>query len=131
MSVLERLKKRAYALKLEIVALYLALNDKRTPFLAKAIILITIGYAFSPIDLIPDFIPVIGYIDDLILLPLMIKFSIKLIPIEIMDECRERAKQEKLVNKRFGKYFAVLIVIFWISLILYLLHLIFWKNCLR
>lgn len=124
MSFLIKLKGKAKALKTELVAIYLSMKDNRTPFLAKFMILLTISYAFSPIDLIPDFIPVLGYLDDLIILPLMIALSIKLIPKEVINECRAKAKQDICINKRLGLYSAVLIILIWSTMIL----MIFFRN---
>lgn len=80
------LKVNARTIKKMIPALWIAMKKKETPLIAKGLALLTLGYALSPIDLIPDFIPVIGYLDDLILLPLMIFITIKLIPKEILDQ---------------------------------------------
>ena len=84
-------KDRAKKLKTEIHALLIAYRDPRTPWIAKAWVLLVIAYALSPIDLIPDFIPVLGYLDDLILLPLGIALALRLIPADIMAEAREKA----------------------------------------
>ncbi|MFW2350259.1 YkvA family protein [Qipengyuania sp.] len=89
--MLARLKGWAAALKDEVVALYVAAKDRRTPFLAKLVAGATAAYALSPIDLIPDFIPVIGLLDDLILVPLGIWLAMRLIPTELMAEYREVA----------------------------------------
>ena len=78
-------------LKSKITVVFLAYKRADTPFLAKIIIAITIGYALSPIDLIPDFIPILGYLDDIIILPLLIALSIKLIPSNILKECEVQA----------------------------------------
>jgi uncharacterized membrane protein YkvA (DUF1232 family) len=80
------LKENAKLIKRMIPAIWFAMKKKETPFMAKFLAILTIGYAVSPIDLIPDFIPVIGYLDDLILLPLLIFLTIKLIPKHILDE---------------------------------------------
>jgi len=74
------LKERARQLKIDIPAVFLSLKSKKTPVMAKILAGLTIGYALSPIDLIPDFIPVIGYLDDLLILPLLIALTIRLIP---------------------------------------------------
>jgi uncharacterized membrane protein YkvA (DUF1232 family) len=92
MGLIHTLKKRAQQLTADIAALYLALKRKDTPLLAKVIIGITVCYALSPIDLIPDFIPVLGFLDDVLLLPLLIVLAIKLIPSQILIDCREQAK---------------------------------------
>jgi len=92
MGRFESWKKKAKALQREIFALYLAYRDPRVPWYAKLLILAVVGYAFSPIDLIPDFIPILGYLDDLILLPVGVTLAIKLIPAEVMSECRAKAQ---------------------------------------
>ena len=86
-----KLKARAARLKRNIVALYLAARDPRTPWYAKAFVVCVVAYALSPIDLIPDFIPVLGYLDDLLLLPLGICIAMKLIGPDILADCRARA----------------------------------------
>ena len=91
MGSLATWKAHAQALKTEIHALLIASRDPRTPWLAKAWLMLVIGYALSPIDLIPDFIPVLGYLDDIILLPIGVAVAIKLIPAEVMEETRKKA----------------------------------------
>jgi uncharacterized membrane protein YkvA (DUF1232 family) len=88
----EKLKAKAAALKREIFALYLATRDPRTPWYAKAFVICVVAYALSPIDLIPDPIPVLGYLDDLLLLPLGIYVALRLIPREVLAECRAKAR---------------------------------------
>jgi uncharacterized membrane protein YkvA (DUF1232 family) len=107
-------KERVRALKKEIFALYLACRHPRVPWYAKVFAFIVVGYALSPIDLIPDFIPVLGYLDDLILIPLGIMLVIRMIPAEILAECRE--KSEAIVGRatRAGKIAAAVIVLIWI-----------------
>ncbi len=85
------LKQRARQLKREVYALYLAYKYRRTPWHARIVVACVVGYAFSPIDLIPDFIPVFGYLDDLVLVPLGIMLALKLIPAEVMADCRVAA----------------------------------------
>ncbi|CAF1215799.1 unnamed protein product [Rotaria sordida] len=87
-------KEKVRRIKLEGYALAYVYQDERTPWYAKLSIVITLGYLLSPIDLIPDFIPVLGYLDDLILVPLLILLSIKLIPKDILKECREKAQSQ-------------------------------------
>jgi uncharacterized membrane protein YkvA (DUF1232 family) len=89
--MLEKIKAKATQLKRELVALYLASRDPRTPWYAKTMIAAVVAYALSPIDLIPDFIPIFGYLDDLVLLPIGIWLAIRMIPPEILQDCRERA----------------------------------------
>ncbi|MHB9142424.1 MAG: YkvA family protein [Paludibacter sp.] len=120
MKFIEKLKLKAKFLKTEVIAIYLSMNDSRTPLLAKAMIALTISYAFSPIDLIPDFIPILGYLDDLILLPLMISACIKLIPKEVLAECRIKAKDNIRLNKKTGSYSALFIILLWIAIIVFI-----------
>lgn len=113
------LKEKAKMLKVYIPALYLAMRRKDTPIAAKIIAGITVGYALSPIDLIPDFIPVLGYLDDLILLPLLAAVAIKLIPKEIMEECRIQA-EGLWKDKRPGHwYYALPIAVFWMVILIW------------
>ena len=117
-----RWEEKAKKLKQEIYALYLAYKDPRVSWYAKIFIVILVGYAISPIDLIPDFIPIIGYLDDLIILSLGIVLAIKMIPREVMEECRkESAKGIK------DKKIAVIGLIIIISIWLVLLYLLFTK----
>ena len=92
-------KARARQLKAEVYALYLAYRDPRVPWYAKVLAACVVGYALSPIDLIPDFIPVLGYLDDLVLIPLGIALTLRLIPPEVLDECRARACAELAEGK--------------------------------
>ena len=116
MIFFKNIKQQAKKLKLEVSTLALALKDRRTPIVAKIMIALTISYALSPVDLIPDFIPVLGYIDDLIILPLMIFISLKLIPKSILDECREKVKNDSELNKKSGIFAAIVIVLIWLGL---------------
>lgn len=109
----EKFRERAEKLKTEIPALFLALRDRRTPVLAKLLAALTVAYALSPVDLIPDFIPVLGYLDDLLLLPALAAAAIRLIPDEVMDECRERARGLWKDGNPRHWYFAVPMVLFW------------------
>ena len=117
------LKSRAKRLKSDIPAIFLALKDKETPVLAKIVGAITVAYALSPIDLIPDFIPVLGYLDDLILLPALAALTIKLIPEEKLRECRERAEGMWENGKPKKWYFALPIVLFWLLVLLFIVKL--------
>jgi len=115
---IEHWKKRAKDLKRETYALYLAYRDPRVPWYAKVVCACTVGYALSPIDLIPDFIPVIGYLDDLIIVPAGLALAIKLIPEEVMCECRCKA-EERMQTKGPRNYVAAAIIIaIWLGLIL-------------
>lgn len=102
MALLAELKQRARHLKAESFALYLAARDPRTPWYTKLIVAGIVAYAFSPIDLIPDFVPVLGYLDDLILIPMGIAFAVKLTPDLILAECRTRAQETMQYGKRLA-----------------------------
>src|SRR5512136_3424797 len=99
MNLITTWKVWAKRLKTEIYALYLAYKDPRTPWYARVVAAIVVGYAFSPIDLIPDPIPVLGYLDDLVLLPIGAALAIKLIPQDILVECRQQAQIKMSENK--------------------------------
>jgi uncharacterized membrane protein YkvA (DUF1232 family) len=94
MKLLPKLKEQALRLKRELHALWLAYADPRTSWPARLLIVCIVAYALSPIDLIPDPIPIIGHIDDLILFPLAIALAIRMIPDSVMVDCRERARDE-------------------------------------
>ncbi len=96
---MKKLKEWAKKLKRQLVMLHLAYKDNRTPWYAKVLIFVIIAYALSPIDLIPDFIPIIGYLDDLILLPIGIYFALKLIPEEVKQEALQKAEDYKWDKK--------------------------------
>jgi len=114
--VLARLKERARALKSETVALCLAARHPDTPWYAKLLVAGIAAYALSPIDLIPDFIPVLGYLDDLILIPLGIVLAVRLIPGPVMEECRARARELLESGRPVSRIAAAVIVCVWIAL---------------
>jgi uncharacterized membrane protein YkvA (DUF1232 family) len=116
-KILIKFKEKARELKLNISALYLAYKRKDVPILAKVLIIITVGYALSPIDLIPDFIPILGYLDDLLILPLLIFLSLKLIPKKIIDEYKEQAKDLWKDGKKKKWYYAIPIIIIYLLVI--------------
>ena len=105
---------RVQQLKGEVYALYLAYKDPRVPWYARLWVAIVVGYALSPIDLIPDFIPVVGYLDDLVLIPLGVLLAIKLIPAPVMAECRARAQAEIARNKPTNRAAVVIIIAIWL-----------------
>lgn len=107
------LKEKAREIKKNIAALFIALKKRETPWYAKITAGITVAYALSPIDLIPDFIPVLGYLDDLIIVPLLAALSIKLIPKEVMEACKAEAEGIWDGGKPKRWYYAVPIVILW------------------
>lgn len=126
-KIITRLKQKAKNLKKEILSLYYAYQDPELPLLPKILIISTVAYALSPIDLIPDFIPVLGYLDDLIILPLMISLSLKLIPVEIMEASREKAeKSDKLLksNKIAGAIFIFIWIIVLIVIVKVVINII-------
>jgi uncharacterized membrane protein YkvA (DUF1232 family) len=114
MKFLERWKAWAQLLKVEAYTLYLACKDPRVPWHAKAFAACVAGYAFSPIDLIPDPIPVLGYLDDLILVPLGVLVARRMIPKLVLDECRERAQFAMAQGRPLNRTAAVVIVVLWV-----------------
>jgi uncharacterized membrane protein YkvA (DUF1232 family) len=116
-QLINQLKRRAKQLEIEIYALYFAYRDPRVPWYARFFIACVVGYAFSPIDLIPDFIPVIGYLDDLILVPLGIKVALSMIPGNVLIECREKAQSIIHQGKPVYRIVAIIIVSIWIFLV--------------
>ncbi len=119
------LRERTKKLKTDIPAIYLALKDKNTPIIAKVFAGITAAYALSPIDLIPDFIPVLGYLDDIIILPALVALTLKFIPADIIEKSRQQAKGLWENGRPKKWYYAIPIVSFWIIVILLILKLIF------
>lgn len=111
------LKERAQKLKTDIPAVFLAMKHKNTPVLAKIIAGIAVVYALSPIDLIPDFIPVLGYLDDILLLPALIALAVKLIPKEVFKECQTHAKELWNDGVPSKKWYAIPIVLLWVLVI--------------
>jgi uncharacterized membrane protein YkvA (DUF1232 family) len=114
--MLEMLKAKAKQIKQELTALYLAYRHPDVPWYAKVFIAVVIGYAISPIDLIPDFIPVLGYLDDLILIPAGIALALKMIPKDVMAECRKQAAEVDRSSLGGGWIAAVVILLVWILL---------------
>jgi uncharacterized membrane protein YkvA (DUF1232 family) len=124
--MLDALKARAKSLRTETYSLHLAARDPRTPWTARALVLLIVGYALSPIDLVPDFIPVLGYLDDLIIIPAGIALAVRLIPAEVMTDARRKARLEPPGS--LGAAGAVIIVLIWILAIILvfgLLHPLF------
>lgn len=115
MRWVEDLKQRARTFKTETLVLYFAARHPGTPWYAKVLVAAIVAYALSPIDLIPDFVPVLGYLDDLILLPLGIAWAIRMIPPAVMAECRARVQSES-EEKPVGRLAAAVIVLIWLAL---------------
>jgi len=113
--MLQQWKQAAKALKQETFALYFACRNPRVSWAAKVLAAVVVAYAFSPIDLIPDFIPVLGYLDDLILIPLGISLVIRLIPSSVMEECREQAQAAiaERPKKPTNRLVAIVIIGLW------------------
>ena len=116
MKAIAKWKQRVRKLKMETYAIYLAYRDPRVPWYAKLFAACVIGYALSPIDLIPDFIPVLGYLDDLVLIPLGIALAMKMIPQTVLAECREKAQTTMSQNKPTNWVAAGVIVAIWLFL---------------
>lgn len=113
-AAMPRLRDRARQLKRNTLALYYAVRDPRTPWHAKLVAGLVVAYAISPIDLIPDFVPILGYLDDVILLPAGIWLALKLIPEAVMDEARRKAKQAS--ERPTSGAAAIVIVVIWLVL---------------
>jgi uncharacterized membrane protein YkvA (DUF1232 family) len=115
-GALETWKQRARQLKMETYAVYLAYKDPRVPWHARLFAACVIGYAFSPIDLIPDFVPVLGYLDDLVLVPLGIALALRMIPPAVMAECRVKAREVIAQDKPVNRTAAAVVVATWMFL---------------
>jgi len=113
---IERIKDKARELKRETYALALAYRHPKTPWYAKVFAAVVVAYAFSPIDLVPDFIPILGYLDDLILVPLGITLAMKMIPRDVLDEARERVDEEFKDGKPRNWAASAVILLIWLSI---------------
>ena len=113
---MQRLRRWAERLKTELHALYLAYKDPRVPWYARIFAVVVVTYAFSPIDLIPDPIPVLGYLDDLVLVPLGIALAVRMIPDAVLAECREKARNAEAETGPKGTAAAVAVVAVWLLL---------------
>ena len=107
-------------LKREIAVLYYAFLDEETPYYVKVLAVMVVAYSLSPIDLIPDFIPVIGYLDDLIIVPLGVWLCLKLVPWYVLKDAREKAAKNPNIDKAFGYVAAVVIVVIYVALAVWL-----------
>jgi len=113
---IERWKQRASQLKVEVYAIYLAYRDPRVPWYARVFAACVVGYAFSPIDLIPDPIPILGYLDDLVLIPLGVKIALSMIPASVMAESRAKAQEIMRQGKPVNRAAAIVIIAIWLLL---------------
>lgn len=118
------LKERAHTIKRDIPAVFLALKHKKTPISAKILAAVTVVSALSPIDLIPDFIPVLGMLDDLLLLPGLVALTIRLIPVDVLAECRAQAEGLWADGTMKKWYFAIPVLVFWMLVVGIVLWLI-------
>ena len=128
MPFLDRLKQAASRLKTEIAVLGVVYRDSRTPWVARAVIFFVIAYTLSPIDLIPDFIPVLGYLDDLVIVPLGIALAIRLVPVEVFAEAREKVASQPETTSISGWWFGGLVIVIWIVVIGGILYFMFYRN---
>ncbi len=115
-TFLQRWKERARTLKREVYTLYLAYRDPRTPWYGKAFAALVVAYAFSPIDLIPDPIPILGYLDDLVLIPLGVMIAVRMIPPEVMVDMRAKAEEVLRAGKPVSRAGAIIIGAIWVAL---------------
>ncbi|GKV54489.1 hypothetical protein NCCP2222_04360 [Sporosarcina sp. NCCP-2222] len=125
MDTINKLKNFARKLKSNLFVLYLSYKDSRTPLFAKIFAICVVAYAFSPIDLIPDFIPVLGYLDDLIIVPLGISLALKLIPSQVIEENRVRAEEIKEDGKPKNWFVGALFIFVWILIALWVGKLLY------
>ncbi len=122
LSLMNSLKQMAKQIKMNIPVIFLAFRFKETPMLAKVFASITICYALSPVDLIPDFIPILGYLDDIILLPLLITLTIKFIPAKVYTKLREEAKKSLKMSNIKKWYFGIPIYATWILCLYFVIN---------
>lgn len=115
---------RAAALKRDVYALYLAARDRRVPWFAKLIIALVVAYALSPIDLIPDFVPVLGYLDDLLLIPIGIAVAVKLIPAAILAEHRAEAARTFAEHRPRSWVGAALVLLVWCAVLAWIASMV-------
>ncbi len=120
-----KLKEKARQLKMDIPALFLSLRSSETPVVAKILAGITVAYALSPIDFIPDFIPVLGYLDDIVLLPALIALTIKFIPEETFARYRKESEEMWSKGKPEKWYYAIPIVLIWLLIIWLIVRAVF------
>jgi uncharacterized membrane protein YkvA (DUF1232 family) len=116
MILLSKIKARAAALKKEAFALSIAARDPRVPWVARGLLVLVAAYAFSPIDLIPDFIPVIGYLDDLVIVPLGIALALRMIPAQVMVDARKQAEERSRQGEPVSRAGAIIIIGVWLMI---------------
>ncbi|SFB04964.1 Protein of unknown function [Cohnella sp. OV330] len=118
--MIQRIKAWAKALKRKVFVLYFAYRDDRSPWYAKLFAICVVAYAFSPIDLIPDFVPVLGYLDDVILVPLGVALALKMIPHAVIQECSLKAEDRLKSGKPKNWLVGSLIILLWIAAFLWI-----------
>jgi len=112
--LISKLKQHAVTLKREVYALFIASRDPRVPWYAKVFMGLILAYALSPIDLIPDFIPVFGYLDDLIIVPLGITLALKMVPAQVMSDARKQVEESPQQGKPIIRAGAIIIIVIWV-----------------
>jgi uncharacterized membrane protein YkvA (DUF1232 family) len=128
MRILDRIKQAANRLNNEVNVLAVVYRDPRTPWYARALIFFVIAHTLSPIDLIPDFIPVLGYLDDLIIVPLGIALAIRLVPQAVFAEARRKVASQPASTGISGWWFGGLVIIIWVLIIGGILYFAFARN---
>ncbi len=123
-ATIEKWRTKAKRLKSETYALYFAYRDPRTPWYAKVLAALMLGYAFSPIDLIPDFIPVLGHLDDLVLVPVGIALTLRIIPPEVLQEARAKSAEVMATDVPTSRATAIVVAIIWLMLAALLIALV-------
>lgn len=126
MQFLNTLKNKARQLKSMVMVIYYAYRDPRTPWFAKLFAGLVVAYAFSPIDLIPDFIPVLGLLDDLLLIPIGVSICLKMIPRDVIESATEKARLSQ--DKPTNIWAAIFIVLFWVAIVALAVKLIFFNR---
>jgi len=121
-TIVARLKERARPIKRDALALYIACRDPRTPWYAKALAGLVVAYALSPIDLIPDFVPVLGYLDDLVIVPAGIVLVVRLVPAAVMQEAREKAA--RMAARPTSRAGAAIVVGVWLAVLAFSIILV-------
>lgn len=116
-DLINNVKAKAKSLKKEVKVLFLAYKRPNVPWYAKVFAILVVGYALSPIDFIPDFIPILGYLDDLVLIPLGVALAIKLIPPDVLEECRAEAEEVFSKGKPKNWTAGVIIILIWLAVI--------------
>lgn len=123
---LDACKEKAEELEEATLVVYLAARHLRTPWAARAVALLTAAYAFSPIDLIPDFIPILGYLDDLVIVPFGAWLALRMVPREVLDECRAQAAQLRGRDEPVFRWMALVVIVIWSVVLLWLAQML-WK----